>query len=178
MSQSSTMPVLSLHNTYTLPSGSASYTLGLSGAPNVASYSYRTSVGGAPERIFPGVSNICGSSGLSTVNPFSKCFIFHKYNFHYMFFTFFIAYPTYTNPLLASGGVVSSIRKTYDDLDLIVGGRYGPRPLTPTSPLIGNWAFENCSGLDGINSAFVHTQPHSCIGALDLESKRRNWLIS
>lgn len=39
------MPVLSLHNTYTLPSGSASYTLGLSGAPGVASYSLPTASG-------------------------------------------------------------------------------------------------------------------------------------
>lgn len=176
------MPVLSLHNTYTLPSGSASYTLGLSGAPNVASYSYRTSASAAPERIFSGVSNICGSSGLSSasVNPFSKYYqAFYSQPFHLLQFYFCnpfnTAYSTYTNPLLASGGVVSSIRKTYDDLDLIVGGRYGPRPLTPTSPIIGNWGLDNYSGLDGINMAFMHTQqPHSCIGALDLESKKKN----
>lgn len=77
------MPVLSLHNTYSLPSGSASYTLGLSGAPNVASYSYPTSVGAlALDRTLlsgtTGVSNLIGGtgalSGLSSaaVNPFGK----------------------------------------------------------------------------------------------------------
>lgn len=78
----------------------------------------------------------------------------------------FTAYSTYTNPL-ASGGM----RKPYDDLDLIVGGRYGPRPLTPTSPIpTGNWGLDGY--LDGVNPAFVHTQrPHSHLGALDLESK-------
>lgn len=81
------MPVLSLHNTYSLPSGSASYTLGLSGAPNVASYSYPTSVGAsALERTLlsgpTGVSNIIGGtgalSGLSsaTVNPFGEILTF------------------------------------------------------------------------------------------------------
>lgn len=77
------MPVLSLHSTYTLPSGSASYTLGLSGAPNVASYSYPTSVGASafdrsllPSGVASGVpiflsSGITGLSSTS-VNPFGK----------------------------------------------------------------------------------------------------------
>lgn len=75
------MPVLSLHNTYSLPSGSASYTLGLSGAPNVASYSYPTSVSALERTLLSGttgVSNLIGGtgalSGLSStaVNPFGK----------------------------------------------------------------------------------------------------------
>lgn len=68
------MPVLSMHNTYTLPSGSASYTLGLSGAPNVASYSYRTSSGAASDRILSGTSTIVPSSSLltSSINPYGK----------------------------------------------------------------------------------------------------------
>lgn len=84
--KSSTMPVLSLHNSYALPSGSASYTLGLSGAPNVTSYSYRTSVGSATERksgISTGVPNICSADALTgfsgaTVNPilYGKLFVF------------------------------------------------------------------------------------------------------
>lgn len=53
------MPVLSLHNTYTLPSGSASYTLGLSGAPGAASYTL-PSVGTATGT---GLSNILGGAG-------------------------------------------------------------------------------------------------------------------
>lgn len=75
------MPVLSLHNTYSLPSGSASYTLGLSGAPNVASYSYPTSVGASAidrpllaSGASAALSNFIGGTlpGLqsSTVNPF------------------------------------------------------------------------------------------------------------
>lgn len=79
---------------------------------------------------------------------------------------------------MSGGGATSAshalgIRKTYDDLDLIVGGRYGPRPLTPTSPIqMGNWGLDSYHGLDGVNPAFMHTQrPHSRLGALDLESK-------
>lgn len=65
------------------------------------------------------------------------------------------------------------MRKPYDDLDLIVGGRYGPRPLTPTSPInAGNWGLDNYSNLDGVNPTFMHVQqPHTRLGALDLESK-------
>lgn len=74
--QSSTMPVLSLHNSSSLPTGSASYTIGLSGAPNVVPFSYRTP-GEVSDRIIPGASmgiaNICTTSGLnhlsSTLNP-------------------------------------------------------------------------------------------------------------
>lgn len=66
------------------------------------------------------------------------------------------------------------MRKPYDDLDLIVGGRYGPRPITPTSPITaGNWGLDNYSNLDGVNPTFMHIQqPHSRLGALDLESKK------
>lgn len=61
------MPVLSMHNTYTLPSGSASYTLGLSGAPGAASYTLPT-VGTATGAT--GLSNFLsgtGTTGLSSV---------------------------------------------------------------------------------------------------------------
>lgn len=71
------MPVLSMHNTYSLPSA-ASYTLGLSGAPNVASYSaYPSQVGAsAIDRALlagtTGVSNLIGGTshlpGLSSAN--------------------------------------------------------------------------------------------------------------
>lgn len=73
---------------------------------------------------------------------------------------------------MASGGTSRlNLRKPYDDLDLIVGGRYGPRPLTPTSPIpTGNWGLDGY--LDGVNPAFMHSQrSHSRLGALDLESK-------
>ena len=85
----------------------------------------------------------------------------------------FLAYSTYTNPLLTAGSVATNMRKPYDDLDLIVGGRYGPRPITPTSPITaGNWGLDNYSNLDGVNPTFMHVQqPHTRLGALDLESK-------
>lgn len=91
---------------------------------------------------------------------------------------FLLGYSTYTNPLLSTVGVASNIRKTYDDLDLIVGGRYGPRPLTPTSPLTGNWGLEGYAGLDGVNPTFLHTQQqYSRLGPLDLESKIYHFLL-
>lgn len=57
------MPVLSLHNTYTLPSGSASYTLGLSGAPGAASYTL-PSMGTAAST---GLSNMLGGTSSSAL---------------------------------------------------------------------------------------------------------------
>lgn len=47
--------------------------------------------------------------------------------------------------------------KPYDDLDLIVGGRYGPRPLSPSSPIPPpgcGWGLDSY-GLDGVNPAFM-----------------------
>lgn len=73
--QSSTMPVLSMHNTYSLPSA-ASYTLGLSGAPNAYS-AYPSQLGAsAIDRALlagtAGVSNLIGGTsnlpGLSSAN--------------------------------------------------------------------------------------------------------------
>ena len=58
------MPVLSLHNTYSLPSGSASYTLGLSGAPGASSYTY-PAVGQSSTAL--GLNSVLGGTGLSSV---------------------------------------------------------------------------------------------------------------
>lgn len=171
------MPVLSLHNTYSLPSGSASYTLGLSGAPNTSSYSYQTSAGvsgigsnlltglgaGAPSS---GVSNLVGGlSGLSSsVHPLSNTL---PANLGYNPSS---AYSNFTNPLLTSTGLKL---KPYDDLDLIGSGRYANRALSPSSPIpSANWGLDSYSGLDGVNPAFMHTQrPLSRLGGLELESK-------
>lgn len=169
------MPVLSLHNTYSLPTGSASYTLGLSGAPNISSYSYQTSVGpsvldrtllagiGGPSS---GVSNLMGGTsgltGLSStgVNPLAANLGFNTNS----------AYSNYTNQLLTGGGMNIKL-KPYDDLDLIAGGRYGNRAMTPSSPIPpANWGLDSYSGLDGVNPAFMHTQrPLSRIGGIDLD---------
>lgn len=183
------MPVLSLHNTYSLPSGSASYTLGLSGAPNVSSYSYPTSVGASTldrtllgtgiggtagvvsHLIGGGVGASSGFTGLTStnINPLSTNLGFNTN----------AAYSTYTNPLLTSGAMNIKL-KPYDDLDLIAGGRYGPRAVTPSSPIpSANWGLDSYSGIDGVNPAFMHVQrPHSRLGALDLDGKKTKKISS
>lgn len=169
------MPVLSLHNSNTAPTGSASYTLGLSIAPNLTTYSSYRNPSDVNDRLLS--SNTAGiTSGLnnlpSTINPFGICNAkIHRFiNILFIIFVYVIAYSTFTNPLISTT-LSSNVRKPYDDLDLIVGGRYGPRPLTPTSPLqTSNWGFETFNGLEGVNPTFIHVQrPH--LSALDLESK-------
>lgn len=67
------MPVLSLHNSNTLPTGSASYTLGLSIAPNLTTYSSYRNPPDINERLLT-----CNKAGIatglnnlsSTMNPF------------------------------------------------------------------------------------------------------------
>lgn len=174
------MPVLSLHNnTYaTLPSGSASYTLGLSGAPGgTSSFTYPSaglsgigtsaSVGNALGNMLSGTAlgggvgtgnyssifgTVGGLSGLGTTNPLSSN-LSAGYNTG-------TSYSTYTNPLLSGG--VSSINmkmKAYDDLDLL-GRSYGTRTgTTPNSPIPpANWGLDSYSaGLDGVNPTFMHT---------------------
>lgn len=62
-------------------------------------------------------------------------------------------------------------------MDLINGGRFRPRALTPTSPLTADrWGLDGFIGTDGANPAFVHSeQPHSRLNALDLESKKTSF---
>lgn len=62
-------------------------------------------------------------------------------------------------------------------MDLINGGRFRPRPLTPTSPLTADrWGLDGFIGSDGVNPAFIHSeQPHSRLNALDLESKKTSF---
>lgn len=168
------MPVLSLHNTYSLPSGSASYTLGLSGAPNTSSYSYQTSAGvsGIGSNLLTGLgagtSNLVagGLSGLPQgVHPLSNAMPANLGGYN----PNAAAYSNYTNPLLGTAGMKL---KPYDDLDLITSGRYANRS-SPNSPIPpASWGLDSYSGLDGVNPAFMHTQrPLSRLGALDLECK-------
>lgn len=181
------MPVLSLHNTYSLPSGSASYTLGLSGAPGASSYTYptvgssgvsnvlgtgltgTTSVGAA------GVSSILGTSGLSgvlgtTTNPLTSTTLplsLSAYNPT-------SSYSTYTNPLLSSAGMNIKL-KPLEELELGVG-RYG-RSGTPCSPIPPtSWGLDSFGGIDGVNPAFMHTQRP--LSRLDLESKCFNFIFN
>lgn len=192
------MPVLSLHNnTYaTLPSGSASYTLGLSGAPGGASsYTYPSagisgigasaSVGNALGNILGGgtslggggvgtgnyasiLGTVGGLSGLGTTNPLSSNLAQLGTGFNAG-----TSYSTYTNPLLSGGvGSINMKMKAYDDLDLLgrsFGTRTGTTPNSPIPP--ANWGLDSYSAaLDGVNPTFMHT--HSRHG-LDLDGENR-----
>lgn len=177
------MPVLSLHNTYSIPTGSASYTLGLSGAPGTTSYTYPSGAGGlagvnsilgtaglSGNTVGGGISSLLGTTGLgglSSNNPLSSTLPTNLGGFNSS-----TSYSTYTNPLLSSGAMNIKL-KTYDDLDMIA--HYGPRAGTPNSPIPpNNWGLDSYSGLDGVNPTFMHT--HSRHGGLDLECKRITFL--
>lgn len=154
------MPVLSLHNTYSLPSGSASYTLGLSGAPvGSSSHTYQTTgsmLGGATS----GLANLSMNSTLPANLGYTSS-----------------SYSTYTNPLLSSGPMSMKL-KPLDEIDM---GRYSNpganRSGTPLSPIPSNsWALDSygAGGLDGVNPTFMHTsvqRPLSRLGGLDLDSE-------
>lgn len=158
--QSSTMPVLSLHNTYSLPSGSASYSLGLSGVP---SHTYPSSGG-----VLGTSAGLCGTtSGLANLSLTSTL-----PNLGYTS----SSYSTYTNPLLS--GAMNMKLKPLDDIDLGLG-RYstsatrGDRSGTPLSPIPSNsWGLDSYSGLEAVNPTFMHSQrPLSRLGGLDLDGE-------
>jgi RIMS-binding protein 2 len=168
-----------------LPSGSASYTLGLSGAPGASSYTFPTvgtstnhglsSVLGATGLSgltgASGVSNLLGTSltgttGLNLNNPLSNVTggtsgltsLGLGYNTS--------SYSTYTNPLLTSGPMKL---KTLDDLDIGLRLNRGGTPCSPIPP--AGWGLDSfTSGIDGANPMFMHTQsrPLSRLG-LDLD---------
>ena len=184
--QSSTMPVLSLHNTYAMPSGSASYTLGLSGAPGmISSYTtYPTASTGLSSVLGGGLSGVTGLSGgvsnymssgygthsMGLSNPLSNVTGtgLSGLNSLGLGYNTNSSFPTYTNPLLSSGAMKL---KTLDDLDL---NRYNRIP-TPCSPILpSSWGLDSSytSGIDGVNPGFMHTQnrPMSRLG-LDLDGE-------
>lgn len=173
------MPVLSLHNTYSLPSGSASYTLGLSGAPGASSYTY-PSVGQSSAVL--GLNSVLGASGLSGLGGHHHSSLLSTglgttglnltsgnlggtsvltslglgYNTS--------SYSTYTNPLITSGAMKL---KTLDDFDIGIS-RYN-RIGSPCSPIPpGGWGLDSY-GIDGVNPGFMHSQsrPLSRLGGLD-----------
>lgn len=185
------MPVLSLHNTYSLPSGSASYTLGLSGAPGASSYTYPAvgqstttlglnsvlggvtglssvglgpSVGGHSSLLSGGL----GASDLARLNLTSNLggtSVLTSLGLGYNT----SSYSTYTNPLLTSGAMKL---KTLDDFDIGIS-RYN-RVGTPCSPIpSAGWGLDSYSGIDGfrdgVNPGFMHSQsrPLSRLGGLD-----------
>jgi RIMS-binding protein 2 len=180
------MPVLSLHNTYTLPSGSASYTLGLSGAPVASSYTYPT-VGQSTVGTSVGLSGVLGgASGLSSVglgttghsllstglgtglNLTSTNLLSSDLGgtsrLTSLGLGYNTSYSTYTNPLITSGAMKL---KTLDDFDIGIN-RYN-RVGTPCSPIPGSWGLDSYSRLEGVNPGFMHSQsrPLSRLGALD-----------
>lgn len=184
------MPVLSLHNTYTLPSGSASYTLGLSGAAPGASYTY-PSVGQSSASALCGLSGVLGgttglssvglgitghsallSSGLGTTGlnlPSSNllCDLGGSSRLTSLGLGYNTS-STYTNPLITSGAMKL---KTLDDFDIGIN-RYN-RGGTPCSPIPtgASWMLDGYSSsrLDGVNPGFMHSQsrPLSRLGLLD-----------
>lgn len=178
------MPVLSLHNTYSMPSGSASYTLGLSGAPGISSYTtFPTASTGLSSVLGGGLTGLSSaganymSSGYGThsmglSNPLSNVTGtgLSGLNSLGLGYSTSSSFPTYTNPLLSSGAMKL---KTLDDLDLGVN-RYNRIP-TPCSPILpSSWGLDSSytSGIDGVNPGFMHSQnrPMSRLG-LDLEGK-------
>lgn len=174
------MPVLSLHNTYSLPSGSASYTLGLSGAPGASSYTY-PAVGQSSTAL--GLSSMLGGdTGLSSVglgrslgghssllsglgtaglnlasSNLGGTSVLTSLGLGYNT----SSYSTYTNPLITSGAMKL---KTLDDFDIGIS-RYN-RVGTPCSPT--PWGLDSY-GIDGVNPGFMHSQsrPISRLGCLD-----------
>lgn len=189
--QSSTMPVLSLHNTYSLPSGSASYTLGLSGAPGASSYTYpaigqstttlglNSVLGGATGLSSVGLGPSVGghssllSTGLGTtglnltstnlggMRGLDGTSVLTSLGLGYNT----SSYSTYTNPLITSGAMKL---KTLDDFDIGIS-RYN-RVGTPCSPIPpSGWGLDSYSGIDGVNPGFMHSQsrPLSRLGGLD-----------
>lgn len=173
------MPVLSLHNTYSLPSGSASYTLGLSGAPGATSYSTYPSVGQSGltglnsilgtglSSALGGHSSILGATGLnlSSTNPLSSGLsgLGVASGLTSLGLGYPSTYSTYTNPLLTSGAIKL---RTLDDFDIGIN-RFN-RVGTPCSPIPDRWGLDNI-GIDGINPGFMHSQsrPISRIGRFD-----------
>lgn len=181
------MPVLSLHNTYTLPSGSASYTLGLSGAPVASSYTYPGQSAAASG--LGGLSGVLGgTTGLSSVGlgttghsallstglgttglNLTSTNLLSELGGTSRLTSLGLGYntsSTYTNPLITSGAMKL---KTLDDFDIGIN-RYN-RGGTPCSPIPtgGSWGYDSYSRLDGVNPGFMHSQsrPLSRLGALD-----------
>lgn len=186
------MPVLSLHNTYSLPSGSASYTLGLSGAPGASSYTYPavgqstttlglnsvlggvtglSSVGlgpsvGGHSSLLSGVGlNATDLARLNLSSNLGGTSVLTSLGLGYNT----SSYSTYTNPLLTSGAMKL---KTLDDFDIGIS-RYN-RVGTPCSPIpSAGWGLDSYSGIDGfrdgVNPGFMHSQsrPLSRLGGLD-----------
>lgn len=176
------MPVLSLHNTYSLPSGSASYTLGLSGAPGASSYTYpsvgQSSTALGLNSVLGGASGLSGvglgghssllSSGLGTTGlnltstgHLGGTSVLTSLGLGYNT----SSYSTYTNPLITSGAMKL---KTLDDFDIGIS-RYN-RVGTPCSPIpSAGWGLDSYTGIDGVNPVFMHSQsrPLSRLGGLD-----------
>lgn len=165
------MPVLSLHNSYNLPSGSASYSLGLSGAPVMPSYTHPSISGvvgtGVPSSVLGSGLTGANTAGAGTnLYPLSGMQSLTN-TLPPSYGVGSTSYTTYTNPILTSK------LKQLDDIDLAVG-RYGNRS-SPCSPIPPNsWGLDGYS--DGVNPGFMHTQRSLGLGALDLESNYNSFI--
>lgn len=170
------MPVLSLHSTYSLPAGSASYTLGLSGAPGASSYTYPTVGTGALSSLgtsgLTGTSHLSGAGAVGTsagvnslIGPMSGINLTSTNPLGSLGLNTTSSYSTYTNPLLTG----TTKYKAIDDIDIGIG-RYTNRSGTPCSPIPpATWGLDSYSGLDGVNPAFMHSQRP--LSRMELECK-------
>lgn len=203
--QSNTMPVLSLHNTYTLPSGSASYTLGLSGAPGAASYtlpSVGTATGTGLSNFLGGTgmiglgsgltgtsnhltglaANLASTTGLSGIGLTGQTCMGGVSGLTGAGLSntlpISLSLGTNTSFTTFTNPLLSSTRvKAYDDLDLSLARHRVGSPLSPLIPPgVTGWDLDRY-GLEGINPTYMHSlsRPLSRIG-FDLDSKYEYFL--
>lgn len=179
------MPVLSLHNTYSLPASYTLPTVGTGGAGLGLGLGGGTSLGLGTSSLLDrthgtsliGTGLTTGPIGLTGTGYLSSTGL-HGLGGLGMSSTLppnltglgtNTSYSTYTNPLLASG--VTTKLKALDDLDLAMARH---RVASPLSPLPGcGWDIDRY-GLDSVVApTYMHSQsrPLSRIGGLDLDSK-------
>lgn len=158
------MPMLSVHNSHNLPSGSASYTLGLS----TGSSSYQAPAGSMLEP----TSNV--SSVLIPGQTSSAALGHHSSTLYGLGLLGPSTYPTpydlgtvgstsaYSNPY--SNLLTSTKLKPIDDIDIAFGRFTRSSPCSPIPP--------NTWGLDEFSEGLLNTGRHGlALGSLDIDSK-------
>lgn len=158
------MPMLSVHNSHNLPSGSASYTLGLS----TGSSSYQAALGG----ILDPTSNVSSVLGSGLTGPATTGH--HSSALYGLGLTGTCTYPTaydlggvgstssYSNPY--SNLLTATKLKPIDDIDIAIGRYTRSSPCSPIPP--------NTWGLDEFSEGLLHTgRPGLALGSLDIDSK-------
>lgn len=158
------MPMLSVHNSHNLPSGSASYTLGLS----TGSSSYQAALGG----ILDPTSNVGSILGSGLTGPATTGH--HSSALYGLGLAGTSTYPTaydlggvgptssYSNPY--SNLLTATKLKPIDDIDIAIGRFTRSSPCSPIPP--------NAWGLDEFSEGLLHTgRTGLALGSLDIDSK-------